>query len=178
MVRVRLSHAGYGELVWHADSGWGNAIHAVGLEDSLFDPDTVLRPEIEMRAQTIHHDYRSVKRKEYLKASGDRPGQQRIMNETANCPWHRLSPGDKEQNRQLAAKYDEYLDMVIPGRKSARYRRKFSPIQSGHLWAERAAISRRELDALAEVEHVRWLDLKRRRGSRSAKTERRIKIHS
>jgi hypothetical protein len=159
MVRVVHSRSGYGELIRDPSSGWGENIHAVGLEDSLFDPETATRPEIEMRAQTIHHDYRRVKRREFLAAKSDRERDE-ILKQSANCPWSFLSEGDREQNRQLAEKYDEYLSMILPG-KPIPYRRVFMPNQVGHA---AVGISGTELDALAEVEHGRWLAAKRKQG--------------
>jgi hypothetical protein len=159
MVRVLHSQSGYGELIRDPASGWGENIHAVGLEDPLFDPETATRPEIEMRAQTIHHDYRRVKRQEYLAAQSDQE-RDAILKQSANCPWSDLSPGDREQNRQLAEKYDEYLSMTPPG-KPTRYRRVFMPDQFG---PAAVAISGTEFDALAEVEHSRWLAEKRKQG--------------
>jgi len=161
MVRVLFSRSGYGELLGDPASGWGDNLHAVGLEDSLFDPDTATQPEIEMRAQTIHHDYRRLKRKEYLAAADDE-ARRKSAEQSANRPWLLLGEADRDQNRQLAEKYDEYLGMVLPG-KPTQYRRVFRPIPLD-IEAGVGGMTATELEAIAEVEHGRWLASKREQG--------------
>ena len=129
MVRVRHSRSGYGELIGEPASGWGENIHPVGLEDSLFDPDTATQPEMELRALTIHHHFRLQKRRDLLAATivGELA---KIRELTPNRPWHQLDEVDRRQNRELAEKYDEYLNLVH-GRKRNRYRREFAPGRFG-----------------------------------------------
>jgi hypothetical protein len=163
MVRVEHSTSGYGELLRDASSGWGVNIHAVGISDALFDPATATRPEIEMRAQTIHHQYRRDKRVQYLMAGTDAE-RAKLEEMTSNRPWNILDEAYRNDNRRLAEKYDEYLQMILPG-KSKKYRREFMPLTFD--WGREAiGLTEAEIDALAAVEHRNWMQGKLAQGFR------------
>jgi len=163
MVRVDHSTSGYGELLRDSLSGWGKNIHAVGLLDALFDPATATRPEIEMRAQTIHHQYRRDKRLQYLATSTDAERSEHEMM-SSNRPWNILDDVYRNDNRRLAEKYDDYLQMTLPG-KSKKYRREFLPLTFD--WgSEVTSLTEAEIDALAAVEHGSWMQGKLEQGFR------------
>lgn len=149
MVQVSHSQAGFGELISQPLAGWGENIHPIGLEDPLFDPHAATQPELELRARTIHHDYRT-----------RRPP----TTEPANKPWALLDETFREANRQLAARYAGHLSW-IGGGKTTAYRMAFQPdgfTGSGDVFA----FSDAELDALAEQEHKQWLAERERDGWR------------
>jgi hypothetical protein len=152
MVRVLNSQSGYGELIGDSESGWGENIHAVGLEDSLYDPDTATKPELELRAQTIHHEYRA-----------NMKGQ----NEPANKPWSALDETFREANRELAKRYTAHLTFTDGTRKTKSYRLEFHP--DGFTRVDPASdllfhFSEAELESLAEQEHNSWKEEREKGG--------------
>jgi hypothetical protein len=152
MVRVLHSRSGYGELIGDPSSGWGENIHAIGLEDSLFDPDTATQPELELRAQTIHHDYRA---------------RQKDRNEPANTPWVALHETFREANRQLALRYAEHLAFTDGSRKTRSYHWEFRPDGFKHANAPEGLLFRfsdDELEALAAREHHLWKEEREQAG--------------
>ncbi len=154
MVRVLHSRSGYGELIGEPASGWGENIHAIGLEDSLFDPDTATQPELELRAQTIHHDYRA---------------RQKDRNEPANKPWAVLNETFREANRKLAERYAAHLAFTDGGRKTKRYHWAFRPDGFTRINPTQDLLFRfsdDELEALAAREHHLWKEEREQAGWR------------
>jgi hypothetical protein len=144
MVRVLHSRSGYGVLISEPAPNWGENIHAIGLEDPLFDPDTATHPELELRAQTIHHDYRA---------------RQSNLNEPANRPWAVLDETFREANRKLAERYATHLAFTDGTLKTKRYRWTFRPDGFRSLNAPEGLLFRfsdDELEALAAHEHELW----------------------
>jgi hypothetical protein len=154
MVRVRHSRSGCGELFSVPDSGWGRNIHAIGLDDSLFDPDTATKPEMELRAQTIHHDYRA---------------RMKNQHEPANRPWSSLSETFRESNRQLAARYASHLSHTDGNGKTLAYRWSFHPDGFTRVDPSQPLLfqfSAPELETLAAREHGLWKSERERAGWR------------
>ncbi len=154
MVRVLHSRSGYGELIGEPASGWGENIHAVGLEDALFDPDTATQPELELRAQTIHHDYRA---------------RQKDRNEPANKRWALLDETFREANRTLAERYAAHLAFTDGCRKTKRYRWEFRPDGFTRINTTEDLLFRfsdDELEALAAREHHLWKEEREQAGWR------------
>jgi voltage-gated potassium channel Kch len=152
MVRVPHSRSGYGELIGDPASGWGENLHAVGLEDPLFDPDTATRPETELRAQTIHHDYRA---------------RQTNRDEPANRPWADLDETFREANRKLAERYAAHLVSTDGTRKIRRYRWEFQPHGFTRVNPPDGLLFRfsaEELESLAAREHQLWKEERERAG--------------
>jgi voltage-gated potassium channel Kch len=155
MVRVTHSQSGYGELIAHPDSGWGENIHAVGLEDSLVDSDTATQPEMELRAHTIHHDFRATMRRKHQSAPTEQE-KKTIAQQSTNVPWGKLKDEDKAQNRALAERYDEYLAFVDGADKTVKYRRVFAPFQTvGQKLLFKFPDT--EVTAIARREHLRFV---------------------
>ncbi len=152
MVRVVHSQTGFGGLLQEEGSGWGENIHAVGLEDALFDPDTATKPELELRARTIHQDYR---------------GQQKDLNQPANRPWERLAETFRESNRELAKRYAAHLASTDGKLKKERYRWEFRPdaftaTRPGETFL--FTFTPDEVEFLAAREHTLWKEERERAG--------------
>jgi hypothetical protein len=144
MVRVINSRSGYGSLIASPASGWGDNLHAVGLEDPLFDAATATQPELELRAQTIHQDYRA---------------RQKNSTEPANKPWVVLDETFREANRKLAERYAAHLASTDGKLKTVKYRWEFRPDGFQQIDADRPLLfqfSQEELESLAAREHFLW----------------------
>jgi hypothetical protein len=151
-VRVLNSRSGYGELIGDPVSGWGENIHAVGLEDPLYDPDTATKPEMELRAQTIHHEYRA---------------RMKGQNEPANKPWSALDDTFREANRELAKRYAAHLTITDGNRKTKAYRLEFHPDGFTRVDPNSDLLFRfsdEELESLAEREHNSWKEEREKDG--------------
>lgn len=154
MVRVTSSRSGFGRLLATQDSGWGENLHAIGLEDPLFDPDMATQPELELRAQTIHHDYRERKKN---------------STEDANKPWALLDETFREANRKLAERYAAHLASTDGTLKTTRYRWAFQPDGFMNIEANQPLLfqfSTEELDSLAGREHHLWKEEREQDGWR------------
>ena len=152
MVRVKSSRSGYGDLIRDPESGWGENIHAIGLEDSLVDPDFATQPELEMSAQAIHQNYRTRNK------SDDGPG---------NKPWQHLEQSYRDSNRRLADRYSMHLDYTDGVRKTRRYVCAYQPDGFTRPIKGTAFLfrfSEEELEALAAREHQFWKDERLRSG--------------
>lgn len=159
MVRVQHSKSGYGKLMSQPDSGWGENMHAIGLDDAIYDYDLAMKPELELQAIAIHHQYREKQRIDYILAASD-ADRERIAKKSNNVAWHYLSDEDREQNRQQATKYDEYLKLVS-GAKTTSYIRVYSPVS--YCKAEEVLVRQlpvEELEVLEQVEHDRYVQSK------------------
>jgi hypothetical protein len=144
MVRVTSNRSGYGRLLATPDSGWGANLHPIGLEDPLYDADMATHPELELRAQTIHQDYRA-RRKSSL--------------EPANKPWLQLEETFREANRKLAERYANHLFSTDGKQKTICYRWEFHPDGFLQLTSDQPLIfqfSPEELEYLAGKEHALW----------------------
>jgi hypothetical protein len=144
MVRVTSSRSGYGRLLSTPESGWGGNLHAIGLEDPLYDADMATQPELELRAQTIHQDYRARKRN---------------STEPANKPWLVLDETFREANRKLANRYASHLSSTDGKYKPICYHWELRP--DGFLQHESDRplffqFSDDELEYLAGKEHELW----------------------
>jgi len=154
MVRVTNSRSGYGGLIATPSSGWGENLHAVGLEDPLYDPDAATRPELELRAQTIHQEYRS---------------RQKTNSEPANKPWVVLDETFREANRKLAERYAGHLASTDGNGKTTRYRWEFHPDGFTRVTTIDSLLFRfneDELEALAAREHFLWKEEREQAGWR------------
>jgi len=152
IVRVLHTRTGYGELLCNSQSSWGENLIAVGLEDSLLDPEMVTQPEMEMRAQAIHHEYRA---------------RCKDFDEPANRPWLDLDETFREANRQAAARYALHLAYTDGRAKTKRYRMVFRPEAFTRINLEAAMLFRfasNELEVLAANEHRLWKDERERAG--------------
>ena len=99
---------GFGKWLDFEASGWGDNIHAIGMDDSLYDPEMALQPELEMRAQAIHTNYR-IKLKNDLAQATTEAERQSIQQQHANQSWKQLAPEIRLDNRENANRYDDYL---------------------------------------------------------------------
>jgi hypothetical protein len=169
MVRVQHSKSGYGKLMSQPNSGWGENMHAVGLDDAIYDYDLAMKPELELQAIAIHHLYREKQRFDYIMAASDAE-RETIAKKSNNVAWNYLSDEDREQNRQQAMNYDGYLQL-IKGDKQNRYIRVYSPVS--YCKFEETLVrqlSRAELEVLEEEEHNRYLKSKIAQGYRYGDT--------
>lgn len=154
MVRVTSIRLGYGRLLGTPDSGWGDNVHAVGLEDPLYGPDTATQPELELRAQAIHYYvYRAL---------------QKNSQEDANKPWNVLAETFREANRKLAERYAAHLASTDGTLKTKRYRWVFRSDGFLQLGMEQFLFqfSTDELESLAGREHTLWKEEREAQGWR------------
>lgn len=122
----------------------GGEPHAVGLEDPLFDADTATQPELELRAQTIHQDYRA---------------RQKNSAEPANKPWVLLDDTFRAANRKLAERYAAHLASTDGELKTAGYHWEFRPDGFTQIDPDGPLLfqfSADELESLAGREHRLW----------------------
>ncbi|MFO0815392.1 MAG: RyR domain-containing protein [Gemmatales bacterium] len=163
MVAVQQSALGFGKWLDFEASGWGDNIHAIGMDDSLYDPEMALQPELEMRAQAIHTNYR-IKMKKDLAQAATEAERKSIQQQHANQPWKKLSPEIRMDNRENANRYDDYL-WETNAFKTKRYRRVFAPDWMLNLESRKLLeFADAEVDSLAAREHERWLNRKLQEG--------------
>lgn len=144
MVRVKTSLSGFGRLIDDPHSGWGVNIQAVGMDDSLIDPDFATQPEVEMRAQAIHQSYRT---------------RNRGLSGPENKPWRELDSVYRDSNRRLADRYSALLKYADGHSKRRCYRLAFDPdgltraLETEHFLFR---FEDDEVEALAAREHQLW----------------------
>jgi RyR domain/TrkA-N domain len=140
MVRVTHSESGFGGLIAQKDSGWGENIHPIGLEDPLYDPDTALDPEFELLARTIHIEYRK---------------SQTDLTKDSNLPWQVLKEEYRKSSRAFERRTEEYLNQ--PSATTTGYDRIFEP--DAFLSTNQVIkLNEKEIDSIAQNEHAAWCE--------------------
>jgi hypothetical protein len=143
-VVVRMVHgAGLASLLDDARSGEFAGLHAFGLLERMCNPELLFAGAYEAIAREIHKAY---------VADEKRKGVTREMNE-AVVPWEELAEHFRESNRAQAAHI---------GDKLADVGCDLAPLTDWE--AELFEFEDDEVEALAEMEHQRWMDEKRRDG--------------
>ena len=118
-------------------------LHAFGLLERMCNPDLLFAGTYETLALAMHEEYVREKERE-----GETPETNPAM-----APWADLEAGFKESNREQAAHI---------GAKLAAVGCDLAPLAD---WdAESFAFTSEEIEKLAKMEHVRWLDERQRAG--------------
>jgi hypothetical protein len=163
MVAVQQSDKGFGRWLDFSNSGWGSNVHAIGMEDSLYDSHMALQPELEMRAQAIHTNFRLKLQRDMQQCTSE-DKRLELLQQRANRPWNLLDDAVRQDNRENARQYDNYM-AEVNAVKRIKYRRVFSPdwmvIRQTRQMTEMTAD---EVDSLAAREHERWLQRKQNEG--------------
>jgi hypothetical protein len=125
-----------------ATAGFEN-LHAFGLLDHTLSADLLLGSTYEILARAMHEEY--VRQQE---AEGHTPETKPAM-----VPWEELREDFKESNRRQARHIGVKLKAVGCG---------IAPLTDWE--AESFRFTDREMERLAEMEHDRWMEEKRREG--------------
>ncbi|MEI7635615.1 MAG: NAD-binding protein [bacterium] len=133
-----------------ADSGRAPLVRAFGLVETACTPELLLRGTRETMARAIHERYLRDQR-----APGASPGDPRAM-----TPWENLPEDLKNSNREAA-------ERVEPHVRDAGY--DIVPLTD--LGAPAFDFTSDEIERLAELEHIRWMEGKRRAGWKWGKTK-------
>jgi hypothetical protein len=168
IVRTQDSRNGPGALLsMPGAGGLGANIIAVGFEDLLLDPTMVCHPKRELVAQACHEGYLSTIRRQIADAerNGETDRATELRSRPANVPWERLSPHDRDSNRALANAHRSHLQATHLVRKTKRYVIRERLV--GHTGSAVEPVfyfSPDEIEFLAEREHQRWEQFKRKSG--------------
>jgi hypothetical protein len=118
-------------------------LHAFGLLERMCNPDLLFAGAYEILARAIHEEYVREQEKD---------GATPVTN-PAVAPWDELDEGYRESNRAQAAHI---------GAKLAAVGCDLAPLTDWH--AERFSFTTPEVERLAEMEHDRWMEERRRAG--------------
>jgi hypothetical protein len=168
IVRTQDSRNGPGALLsMPGAGGLGSNIIAVGFEDVILDPTMVCDPRRELVAHACHEGYLSTIRRQIAEAerNGDTDRAMELRSRPANVPWERLSAQDRESNRALANAHCDHMQATDPVRKPKRYVIRERLV--GHTGSSVEPVlyfSPQEIEFLAEREHQRWQQFKRKSG--------------
>ncbi len=110
-------------------------IHAFTVLEHTLRADLLLGGTYEVLAQAIHAEYRVQRRKDAASTRVD----------PSLAPWEALADSLKESNRDQAAHI---------GTKLAATGRRLAPLTN---WQEETSFTEAEVEALAEMEHARWV---------------------
>jgi hypothetical protein len=129
-------------------------LHTVGILDRIFDPHTVLNPQEEELAQTLHQDYLSLGRRKVSEAlaAGCPDEARKIAAKPAFVAWDDLAPDKQESNRELARRLFQLVHAAPDGRSLQLIyspHELINPIASWCLGDE-------QVEQLARQEHAQW----------------------
>ncbi len=182
VVRVVEREHGCGALLSERGAGGlGKGIRPIGMRERVFDVDTVLQPEAEMRAQTMHEEYVRKLRMDIAVAlrQGKEEEADALLAKPAVKFWDQLAPTYQESNRALAGRLLSYLEATDPQKKPRKYMVK--PMV-GEFGAGRVnklfEFSPDEVEFLAALEHRKWMEERTRDGWRYGETrDEQKKLH-
>lgn len=163
VVRVLEREHGCGALLSQPDAGGLGKIMPVEIRGRVFDVETVLNPESEMQAQTMHEEYLRKSRKHIteLVKEGKLAEAKELSQKPAVKFWNELDGHYRDSNRKLAERIEGYLAAVDDkaGRKTRRYklRQVSGEFAAGNL-IRINEFTPREVEFLAELEHQNWMD--------------------